>query len=319
MRWPARRLIVQFVCSSLVSLAFTAAVLLLVYATEGRGGLGIAVFAGICITPVLMRQLEQAWRLPISYLIGVATGTLCYLLVGEVRLSTVILPPIGLLYGLWAAVGQILDHGAEQGHRPHPIVVLKEEAGVTLLLSAAVLIVTWSLFGLSTGGSIVGAFLGAWVAGIFLVSLLEPWIRELRNLNIYLHAMWKPLGAFILGYMTFVVLFAGAYSTLHRLATETGSPNPPFAGDGVSDNVVFTEWVYFSVVSATTLGYGDIRPVGQTPRLLVSIQTLIGIGWLVVGFGAVLAYMQRPFERISMKLEHEGRVRRNLRSLRTPQ
>jgi len=36
------------------------------------------------------------------------------------------------------------------------------------------------------------------------------------------------------------------------------------------------DWVYFSFVTLTTLGYGDIRPVSRAARLLTSTEAVIG-------------------------------------------
>lgn len=41
------------------------------------------------------------------------------------------------------------------------------------------------------------------------------------------------------------------------------------------------EAIYFSIVTITTLGYGDIRPISRIGRILVSLQVLIGIVLIV--------------------------------------
>ncbi len=40
--------------------------------------------------------------------------------------------------------------------------------------------------------------------------------------------------------------------------------------------------VYFSIVTMTTLGYGDIKPINNCGAFLCSIQTLIGVFWAIV-------------------------------------
>lgn len=50
------------------------------------------------------------------------------------------------------------------------------------------------------------------------------------------------------------------------------------------------EAIYFSIVTITTLGYGDIRPISRIGRILVSLQVLIGIVLIV----AVLAKFLQP-------------------------
>jgi hypothetical protein len=39
----------------------------------------------------------------------------------------------------------------------------------------------------------------------------------------------------------------------------------------------FLRFFYFSVVTATTLGYGDILPVSNTARLLISLESILGL------------------------------------------
>jgi voltage-gated potassium channel Kch len=34
--------------------------------------------------------------------------------------------------------------------------------------------------------------------------------------------------------------------------------------------------LYFSVVTFTTLGYGDIRPIGTTARFLAGLESFVG-------------------------------------------
>jgi len=46
--------------------------------------------------------------------------------------------------------------------------------------------------------------------------------------------------------------------------------------------------LYFSVVTITTLGYGDIHPVTGTGRWLSLIQTLMGFILVVLVFGTFL-------------------------------
>lgn len=51
-------------------------------------------------------------------------------------------------------------------------------------------------------------------------------------------------------------------------------------------------WIYFSFVTLTTLGYGDITPVTGTARVLVYTQAVVGIFYIaVLVAGLVGAYM----------------------------
>lgn len=88
-----------------------------------------------------------------------------------------------------------------------------------------------------------------------------------------------PLGWFIAAMSFTIVLFAGAYYTMAHLGPgylvftyeTTAKPN---LGD----------CLYFSIVTISSLGYGDIRPVGWA-RLLVSFEVIVGLSF----FGLLVA------------------------------
>jgi len=71
-----------------------------------------------------------------------------------------------------------------------------------------------------------------------------------------------------------------------------------FAGFSSMDDFGWdSEWLYFSFVTMTTLGYGDILPVSATARGLAYIQAVVGqfyIAVLVAGLvGAYVSTMQK--------------------------
>lgn len=45
----------------------------------------------------------------------------------------------------------------------------------------------------------------------------------------------------------------------------------------------FHDFVYFSIVTITTLGYGDIHPVSLTAKLIVTVEVIIGV-FLIIGY-----------------------------------
>lgn len=84
--------------------------------------------------------------------------------------------------------------------------------------------------------------------------------------------------------------------------------------DGLRDNhdgvVSFADVVYFTMISATTTGYGDIVPVTQTTRLFDAlVVTPIRIIFLLVFIGSAYLFVaRRTWERFIMK-----RIQRTLR------
>jgi len=53
------------------------------------------------------------------------------------------------------------------------------------------------------------------------------------------------------------------------------------------------EAIYFSGVTITTLGYGDLAPCGALPQMLSIYEVLIGYVLVVVAFGAYLGVLRR--------------------------
>ena len=51
---------------------------------------------------------------------------------------------------------------------------------------------------------------------------------------------------------------------------------------------------YFSVVTMSTLGYGDIVPTVGRGGLIVIFQTMIGIFFALVILGSFISWMKRP-------------------------
>ncbi len=61
------------------------------------------------------------------------------------------------------------------------------------------------------------------------------------------------------------------------------------AGEGAVWNV---EWVYFSFITLTTLGYGDITPVSNTARALAYSEAIFGVFYMaILVAGLVSVYM----------------------------
>lgn len=57
-----------------------------------------------------------------------------------------------------------------------------------------------------------------------------------------------------------------------------------------------TNYFYFSVVTITTLGYGDICPMGKSMRLIAGIEAICGLLWNVVIMGMVIGfYLRKTF------------------------
>jgi len=76
--------------------------------------------------------------------------------------------------------------------------------------------------------------------------------------------------------ITIMVAFAGIYATIDQ---STGCK----AFDGVSsDCTIIFRFLYFSIVTMGTVGYGDIKPLYLSAQLIVAIQILISFTLVVL-------------------------------------
>jgi voltage-gated potassium channel len=95
----------------------------------------------------------------------------------------------------------------------------------------------------------------------------------------------KPAFAFFTFYSMIIIIFAGIYKMIERLSTVHH-----FMVRGVARNMTFIESLYFSMVTLSTLGYGDIVPVTNAIRLIVGIQTFFGTLLFFFGVHAILGH-----------------------------
>jgi hypothetical protein len=82
--------------------------------------------------------------------------------------------------------------------------------------------------------------------------------------------------AAIVSYLLIAVIWAYGYSALELL--QPGSfrvPEDAFQGGG-------SHFIYFSIITLTTLGYGDITPLTHQAGSLTAVEALVGQVYLVV-------------------------------------
>ncbi len=130
-----------------------------------------------------------------------------------------------------------------------------------------------------------GSALGRW---------LRPRFEVLGQLVLYLRAMYVPIGAFAIGYSVILLVFAGFYGSLYRL--DPGHFGTP---ELVPARV---DWIFFALYSAVGTTYSALRPVSAIANGTVAAQSLLGIGWAVVVFAAVMSHLQPRLAAISQRV-----------------
>lgn len=99
--------------------------------------------------------------------------------------------------------------------------------------------------------------------------------------------LMKPIFAFFTLYSLNIVFFAAVYRVVDHLSTIR-----PFTVDGVAKPLTFVESLYFSLVTVSTLGYGDILPVTNAIRLVVGVHSIVGTILFFFGVYAILAHQK---------------------------
>lgn len=120
---------------------------------------------------------------------------------------------------------------------------------------------------------------GLWL-GLLLGNLVTQWMAALAPTFQLLRQLGRTLSAFAAGYIAIIILFATFYGAIWRLEG-TG------ALAGIPTNPDFAVFLYFSLVTATTVGYGDIVPQSLAARSVTGIESLVCLAWTLVVFAAL--------------------------------
>ena len=215
---------------------------------------------------------------------------------------------LALLATLWsfswtALVGGILSHRREGWRDTRPPLLL------VLAASVIPIAVAWGMFtgALEEGRGLSGVYLAlaiaavggmsialtavAFLVGRGVISWLEPRLRVYGYLADYLNVMWVPIGAFAVGYLTIIVIFAGFYGTLERFQP----------GAFAEASVGIAEWLSFSFFTALGQEFAAAEPVSAAARILVGIHLIISAGWAVVLFAAVMSSIGPKLDEIARR------------------
>jgi voltage-gated potassium channel Kch len=139
----------------------------------------------------------------------------------------------------------------------------------------------------------VGALLGG-PAGAFVGRRLRPVVLALFDIWLYVREMAAPAAGFMCGYVVIVMIFAGWYAAAAAL-----DPIGSFKHDPEHGPLTFGDFIYFSIVTFSTVGFGDISPISTLTRSLVALEIFLGTLWLVIVFAAITAYLAPRFARLA--------------------
>jgi hypothetical protein len=98
-----------------------------------------------------------------------------------------------------------------------------------------------------------------------------------------------PAAVFVLLYALLVIAFGSAYRIADAL-----SVGPLFAGPHGPLRLSFADAMHFSIVTLSTVGYGDIQPADDGIRVLASLQVVAGLLLLLFGVAELLRGRNGP-------------------------
>jgi voltage-gated potassium channel Kch len=133
--------------------------------------------------------------------------------------------------------------------------------------------------------------IGAAVPAVFLVVVLGRLVAEREAFE---------LRALLEVYVSLLLVFAVTYAVLQSSGFDPAFVGMPAIWDGASVasaeahvdklHAVFGNALYLSVVTMTTVGFGDITPVGFLAKTLIGVQGLLGIGFVGLVLGQYFSH-----------------------------
>lgn len=152
--------------------------------------------------------------------------------------------------------------------------------GILLLLQSLAMMLPQSFFGNISRGRFVFEVIGVALSLLLLgVMMFYSVVEERKN---------EPVFGCVLAYLLLGTVFGNIYYLiqLHHPASFV------FAEGGAPAHA---DLVYFSFVTLTTCGYGDILPSRSFPRMLAAIEMVCGVMYVAIFIGRMLASRNWPF------------------------
>lgn len=112
-------------------------------------------------------------------------------------------------------------------------------------------------------------------------SSLRPWIRPLRRRGTEEMPVRTALSIY---FIVIILISATAFASAYDLLSVTSGHLHPAFSTGGHWGAPWVEWLYFSVITVSTVGYGDIHPASTMGYWAVIAQVLTGpflLTWVV--------------------------------------
>ncbi|NNE86058.1 MAG: two pore domain potassium channel family protein [Alphaproteobacteria bacterium] len=300
---PARMPYRQWVRAVVFS-AFTV-LLIAVGVTESFGLLTVMVLVAVFAAAGAFLWLFPGSRFfVLSFANSLAIYTCVYFFLAVENFPTVqpwafvvgyLMPIFAFLIGAWWHRSEIrrVAYADYVVDRQHPSRIFAWLIPVSTLSALTFFVPTFDLDPVEAGATMVGAMA---LTSIFIVVMSRTICVFLIDTGLLfdqffvrmLH-LFAPAFAFFTLYSFNVIVFAMIYRIADRIA-ET----PLFLIAGVREPIGFVDSLYFSLITVSTVGYGDITPASDAIRAVTAVEVMIGILLFLFGFYEIMRFSRRP-------------------------
>ncbi len=124
-----------------------------------------------------------------------------------------------------------------------------------------------------------------WLFYMSAVLLFGCMITSFRQLFAPVHSEYERLSSGIFGYMLLAMIWGLIYWRIE--ISNPGAFNLP---DGT--NATRAPFVYYSMITMTTVGYGEITPAASLPRTLAGLQAIAGTMFVAIFIGRIVGRLK---------------------------
>ena len=120
--------------------------------------------------------------------------------------------------------------------------------------------------------------------------------RVIRSNVVTFDSIFGALSAYLL----FGLAWGLSYWAIYAVSPESfifPDHNAPLDGAEPAKIGEFSQFIYYSFVTMSTLGYGDITPVGRISRTLTWVQAVTGLFYVAVVIAWLVSALPRPGEK----------------------
>lgn len=296
------------------------AALLLSFALVGLVGLAVAgtkftLFLAI-VSSTLLAVTALHWLFPASRLLWIAFVNLVavyasifalfvddvFARVDKITLSVgFILPIVFFVIGCWrqrAVVAAIVTNPEVGGERR----LLRAFTWLVPVGAVGVAVIILARFSEPMVNSSMGFLVAMFAIGLLVLAASRDVAIFLVDTGLLFDEFFDRVGhllvpafAFLTVYSLLLLVFASLFCLLSRFDLE-----PHFRIGSEARALSFSEALHFSVVTLSTVGYGDIVPITALARTMAAIEVVLGTLLLLFGVSEMLAYAKdrrRPHKR----------------------